>query len=64
MKRNRYMLLKSTASFQRNASLLHVTPVNINENDARKLYFSTNLPMDLSDAILYYRKRIQIEPFV
>jgi len=48
-------------SLKRNIMLVHVTYLKASGKDARKLYFSTDVSMDPSDVLLYYRSRFQIE---
>ena len=48
-------------SLKRNVMLVHVTYLRNNGKGATKLYFSTDVSMEPSEVLLYYRSRFQIE---
>jgi len=56
-----YTAVVNSKALKRDILVVHVTYLKESGKDARKLYFSTDVSMDPSDVLLYYRSRFQIE---
>lgn len=56
-----YAAIVYSKSLKRNVMLVHVTYLKGNGQGATKLYFSTDVSMEPSEILLYYRSRFQIE---